>query len=220
VIVPDLPGHGASRVTGGALDLERVLLWLEELVEQTCSSPPTLVGQLLGGAIAARFASVHSEKLARLVLIDSFGLSEFQPAPAFAGALMEFGASPSERSHRDLWQQCAHDLPQLTQQMGELWQPFETYNIEQARSAALQAALPELMRWFGLPAIPAAALERIAVPTLLVWGRHDLATPLAVAEAASVRYGWPLHVVEHANDDPPVEQPAAVTRLLLEVANG
>ena len=45
------------------------------------------------------------------------------------------------------------------------------------------------------------------MPTTLIWGRHDLATPLRVAEAASARYGWPLHVIEDAADDPPVERP-------------
>ena len=71
------------------------------------------------------------------------------------------------------------------------------------------AALGGLMERFGLPAIPAAELERIAVPTALIWGRHDLATPLEVAEAASARHGWPLHVIEDCADDPPVEQPEA-----------
>jgi ubiquinone/menaquinone biosynthesis C-methylase UbiE len=52
------------------------------------------------------------------------------------------------------------------------------------------------------------------VPTTLIWGRHDRATPLAVAEAASARFGWPLHVIENANDDPPVEQPEALLRVL------
>ena len=60
-----------------------------------------------------------------------------------------------------------------------------------------------------MPAIPPAELARIAVPTTLIWGRHDLATPLSVAEAASARYGWPLHVIEDAADDPPIEQPEA-----------
>ena len=50
---------------------------------------------------------------------------------------------------------------------------------------------------------------RIAVPTTLVWGRHDLQTPLSVAEAASARYGWPLYVIEGARDDPFFEQPEA-----------
>ena len=65
-----------------------------------------------------------------------------------------------------------------------------------------------------MPAIPPADLARIAVPTTLIWGRHDLATPLPIAEAASARYGWPLHVIEDAGDDPPIEQPEAFLNAL------
>ena len=52
------------------------------------------------------------------------------------------------------------------------------------------------------------------MPTALIWGRHDLATPLAVAEAARDRHGWPLQVIEDCADDPPVEQPEALARAL------
>jgi hypothetical protein len=54
VIAPDLPGHGTSEVTEGQLDADRIFAWLAELIERTCTSPPALVGHLLGGAIAAR----------------------------------------------------------------------------------------------------------------------------------------------------------------------
>ena len=59
---------------------------------------------------------------------------------------------------------------------------------------------------------PAEELARISVPTTLIWGRHDRQTPLAVAQQASTRFGWPLHVIEDAADDPAFEQPAAVLR--------
>jgi pimeloyl-ACP methyl ester carboxylesterase len=36
------------------------------------------------------------------------------------------------------------------------------------------------------------------VPTALVWGRQDRVMRLRIAEEASARYGWPLHVVEDA----------------------
>ena len=70
------------------------------------------------------------------------------------------------------------------------------------------------MQEFGLHAIPAEELERIRVPTTLVWGRQDLATSLAVAEAASARYGWPLRVVEECADAPALEQPEALVAAL------
>lgn len=214
VIAPDLPGHGASEVPDGLLDSERVLAWLGALIERTCETPPALVGQLLGGAIAARFAIDRADRLSRLVLVDTFGLTPFRPAPEFGLALHQFLAQPSEATHQSLWRHCAFDLDRLRERMAERWQPFEAYNLECARTPSVRAALATLMEAFGMPAIPAADLARIAVPTTLVWGRHDRATPLSVAEAASAHHAWPLHVIENANDDPPVEQPEALGRAL------
>jgi pimeloyl-ACP methyl ester carboxylesterase len=213
VIAPDLPGHGASEPADSAMDADRVLDWLGELIERTCESPPVLVGQLLGGAIAARFASQHSHRLSRLVLVDTFGLTAFQPAEEFAVALTRFLEQPTDVTHDTLWRHCAFDLDGLLQTMGRDWAPFMAYNLDRARSPGVQAGLSALMARFG-SAIPQDDLARISVPVTLIWGRHDRATPLAVAEVASARFGWPLHVIENCADDPPIEQPDACVRAL------
>lgn len=214
VIAPDLPGQGASLVADGSLEAERVLAWLDELIERTCPSPPALVGCALGGAVAARFAGDHADRVSRLVLVDALGLSQFEPAPAFGLALNEFLVQPTERTHDLLWRQCALDLDNVRRRMGERWEPFRSYNLDRAGTPSVMAALGALMEQFGVPAIPPAALARIAIPTTLIWGRYDLATPLRVAEAASARYGWRLHVIENAADDPAIEQPEAFLRVL------
>lgn len=213
VIVPDLPGHGASRAAESALAADQVLAWLDELIWRTCDSPPTLVAQTLGGAIAARFAISRADRVSGLVLIDTFGLAPFQLPPDFAQALTRFLAHADRHTHEALWRHCAFDLAALRKRMAGRWQPFETYNVERARDPAVQAAVSALVREFGAP-IPAHDLERIGVPTTLIWGRHDTATPFAVAEAAAARYGWPLHAIEDAADDPPVEQPEALLQSL------
>ena len=212
VIVPDLPGQGASELTGGPLAADRVLAWLGDLIEHTCTAPPMLVGHALGGAIAARFAVDHGDRLRRLVLVDAFGLSPFEPAPDFGLALNDFRTDPSEHTHDQLWRFCAVDLDSLRHRMGGLWEPFRTYNVDRARRPAMREALGVLMEQFGGGPIPPAGLARIAAPTALVWGRHDLATPVRIAEAASARYGWPLQVIENCADDPPVEAPEALAR--------
>lgn len=214
VIVPDLPGHGSSTVVNGALDAGRVMAWLGGLIEGSCEAPPILVGQLIGGAIAARFAIDHGHRLSRLVLVDTFGLRPFQPAPEFGAALSNFLSQPTENTHTDLWQHCAFDLGSLRRRLGERWQPFEAYNLDRARTSSVKAAVGALMEQFGGPAIPACDLARISVPTSLIWGRHDRATPIGVAEEASARFGWPLYVIENCNDDPPVEQPDALLHVL------
>jgi len=214
VVAPDLPGHGTSELTDGPLNADRVFAWLAELIERTCASPPALVGHMLAGAIAARFARDHPDRLSRLVLVDTFGLRWFRPGPRFALALIRYIARPNERAFDRLLGHCIADLGGLRDQMGERWEAYHAYVLDRARTPSLKAALPALMRRFGVPAIPSVDLARIAVPTTLIWGRHDPATPLRVAQAASERYGWPLHVIENAGDDPPMEQPEAFLEAL------
>lgn len=209
VIVPDLPGHGKSNMFADDPDLEGMIGWLEDLIECTCAEPPVLVGHLLGGAIAARFAAARGELIDRLVLVDALGLSGFQPDPAFESALTGFLSDPTAESHDQLWRHCAFDLDGMRGWMGERWDWLKAYNLDRARDPGVRQALHQLMTQFGFPPIPEAELARIDVPTHLVWGRHDLAISLEVAEAAAARYGWSLRVIENAADDPPIEQPRA-----------
>jgi pimeloyl-ACP methyl ester carboxylesterase len=214
VVVPDLPGHGSSEVVDGELDADRVFAWLDELIGQTCTSPPALVGHLLGGAIAARFASDRADRLTRLVLVGPLGLGRFRPAPKFALALIRHVARPTERTSDRLWRRCTVDLDGVRAEMGGRWEPFEEYYLDRARTPSAKAALRTLMGQVGVPAIPSADLAQIAVPTTLIWGRHNLGVRLRIGEAASTRYGWPLHVIEDAADDPAIEQPEAFLRAL------
>jgi pimeloyl-ACP methyl ester carboxylesterase len=213
VVAPDLPGHGASDVNGGHLDADRMAAWLGELIERTCPSRPALVGHVLGGAIAARFAIDHPDRLRVLVLVDSLGLGRFRPSPRFALGLIGFQARPTERTYNRFMRQCSFDLDGLREQMGERWEPFVAYNLELARGPGAKA-VGRMLRELGLPRIPPGELARIAVPTALIWGRQDRASRLRIAEAASARYGWPLHVIENCADDPPRDQPEAFLQAL------
>ena len=208
VIAPDLPGHGASG-GGGLIDGERVLAWLGALIGRTCPVPPALVGHVVGGAIAVRFVARSGHRVERLVLSDALGLSAFRPAVEFEAALGEFLQRPTPETLDALWARCALDLDTLRERLGDRWRALRAYALDRASTPAALAAMQSLMAAFGMPAIPEAELEAITVPTFLIWGRHDLATPLAVAQAASARHGWLLDVIEGAADDPPVEQPRA-----------
>ena len=208
VIAPDLPGHGESGVMDNP-GLDRMLAWVDDLIDCTCSTPPVLVGHVIGGAIAARYASARGERVKSLVLVDTTGLVPFQPRSDFGQALSAYLTKPSEETHRDLWQVCSYDLDALQSRLGERWQDVEAYNLDRIRVPELFGALHAMMERYGFPAIPEEELRRITAPVSLIWGRHDLATPLTVAEAASKRYGWPLRVIENAADDPVMDQPKA-----------
>ncbi|GAA0941912.1 alpha/beta fold hydrolase [Pseudonocardia zijingensis] len=213
LVVPDLPGHGESRVEEGPLDAARVLGWLDELVEEVCPVPPVLVGKTIGGAVAARYAAGDHRRIAAVVLVDTLGLTAFDPDPRFAMAVQRFLGAPTPRSYERLMDFCAFDLERVRADMGERWDAFTAYAVEVAGDDHVQAAFGSLIGQFAAP-IPPAQLAGIDVPTTLIWGRHDLVTRLSVAETASARYGWPLHVVEDAGDDPALDRPAAFVATL------
>jgi pimeloyl-ACP methyl ester carboxylesterase len=209
VVVPDLPGHGASGDADGPLDTGRMLAWLDELVQRTCTSAPVLVGHLLGGSLAARYAAQPGSRVAGVVLVGSYGLARLRPAPRFAVALGRFLARPTPRSQRGLMNACLADRDGLYDEMGERLALLEAYALQEARSRSTKIALRSLMPALALRRMAPEELERIAVPVTLIWGREDLQVRLRVAQEASARYGWPLHVVDGAAGDPAIERPKA-----------
>ena len=214
VIAPDLPGLGASEVSGRPPDADAVLMWLDELIEQTCAIPPVLVGKGAGGALAARFAIDHSDRINRLVLVDTHGLDRYRPAPRMALSFIGVLLRPTERGlERGFRHYCFVDLDGVRAEMGERYEWMAAYALDRFRTPSVKAAMRSLMSQLASP-IPSGDLHRIAVPTTLIWGRHDLGVRLNVAEAASARYGWPLHVIENARDDPAIEQPEAFLEAL------
>jgi pimeloyl-ACP methyl ester carboxylesterase len=213
VVAPDLPAHGSTGTGDEDLDEGRVTAWLDEVIAQTCTSEPILVGHVLGGAIAARYAIRHGDRLTHLALVDALGLAPFRPSRRFVTSFARFAVHPNERSYERFMTQCAHDLDRLRTDMGDGWTSFVTYNVGLARSPRVKAA-GRLFRRVGIPRITEEDLARIDVPTCLIWGRDDRALRLPIAEHASQRYGWPLHVIDGSADDPPRDQPAAFLRAL------
>jgi pimeloyl-ACP methyl ester carboxylesterase len=215
VVAPDLPGLGASRVNGHPPDTGRVLAWLGELLDRTCPAPPVLVGVSLGGSIAARFAAAHGDRLSGLVLVSMGGLvGKVRIPPAMLLALVRHSLRPTERTAMGMLRQVSVDVERVQRRMGDRWAPFRAYSLELARTPSVRRANRNLLRELGLRQLPPEAVARIDVPTSLIWGRQDRVMPLASAKEASVRYGWPLDVIDDAGHFLGADQPEAFLQAL------
>jgi pimeloyl-ACP methyl ester carboxylesterase len=214
-VAPDLPGHGESGMFAVSADPALLSGWLDHLIERTCPAPPVLVGSTLGGAIAARFARDHGHRLAGLVLVDALGLTDFRPTAEFGATLNDYLSAPGPLTYDRLWDHCAFDVPALRTRLGQQWDLLKAYTLDRMGAPDRLAAMRSLMGQFGMTAIPPDLLSDIAVPTTLIWGREDRATPLAIAEEASRRLGWNLLVIDAAADDPALERPDAFMTALL-----
>ena len=217
VVAADLPGHGASAAPAYAMHQDWIDSWLDDLIAATCATPPALVGRVVGGAIAAYFAAAHPDRLTHLVLVDTMGFEAFQPDPRFGLAMHRFLAEPSISTYERFMDFCAFDLDTARDRFGRRWTPFVQYAVELASDPRVQSATGSLIGLYGGSPIPAGTLAGIGVPTTLIWGRHDAATSLSVAEEAAARYGWPLRVIDGAGDEVTLDRPAEFVDTLYSV---
>lgn len=79
VIVPDLPGHGASyRADGSPMTRESAVADVLACIDQLHATKVTLVGQSMGGIIATLVAAERPDTVDNLVLVDA-GVSALEP---------------------------------------------------------------------------------------------------------------------------------------------
>lgn len=205
-VAPDLPGFGASApppaVWGSAEYAEAVLpLCVED-------GPVVLLGHSFGGRVAVMLAAAHPEAVAGLVLT---GTPLWRPGGVAAPSLP-----------------LAFRVARVLHRLGVVSDRKMEARRQQSGSDDYRAATgvmrDVLVRAIGETndGVYRDALTRVRCPVELVWGEHDTAAPLAVAEEAqSLVDSAVLTVVAGVGHLTPTEAPtalrAAVDRRLEQV---
>jgi 2-hydroxymuconate-semialdehyde hydrolase len=205
VVVPDVPGLGES-APAPRPDVETFGRWLTGVIEQTDLDRPTLVAHSLLGSVATRFAAGGTALLSRLVVYAAPGIGPYRMPMKLRYVAVRFALRPTAANAERFDRFALLDLDATRRRDPEWFGAFETYTREQARRPHVRKTMQRLVS-LGTKRIPDADLAGIRVPTALLWGRGDRMVPLATAEAAAARHGWPLHVVEDAAHAPHIEQP-------------
>jgi pimeloyl-ACP methyl ester carboxylesterase len=214
VVVPDAPGLGESEPLA-RLDDETFAHWLRDLIRLTCDARPTLVAHSLFGTGAALFAAAHGDSLSRLIVYAAPGIGRYRMPLRLRIVAVSFALRPNERSG-ERFERFALADRELTRRRDPAWfDAFSAYVLSRARVPHVKRTMRALVK-AGTRRVPDPELQRIGIPVALLWGRHDRMTPLPLAEAASTRLGWPLHVVDDAAHVPHIEQPGGFVDRLAE----
>jgi pimeloyl-ACP methyl ester carboxylesterase len=210
VVVPDVPGLGESE-PAARLDAPAFAEWFTALLTVTCDERPALVAHSLLGTFAARYAAHEGELLRRLVIYGAPGIGRYRLPVGLAVAAIRFDLRPSERN-QERFERWAFLDSGVTKQQDPAWfNAFDAYTVSRGRVRHVKRTMRQLIR-VGTTQVPDAELRRIAIPTALLWGRHDRMVRLGLAEDASARLGWPLHVVDDVGHVPHLERPDSFLR--------
>lgn len=208
VTLPNLPGfHGSAPVEGG---LDAYAGWVARVFDAfDIGADPVLMGNGFGGTVALAFALAHRERVGRLVLCDV--------APGFpeAGkqAFRIMAASAAEGGMGAIAEIAAKRVFH-TVYLGKY-----PAAVEERRAVLLQID-PIAFRAACMALIDAdlvADLPALAVPTLVICGELDQATPpelnrLIATKVAGARYTE----LPRCGHCPPLEQPEAFLAAIAE----
>jgi pimeloyl-ACP methyl ester carboxylesterase len=178
VIAPDLPGFGESPMPREKVSIQGYARVLDGLLRELGVESAVLVGNSMGGFVAAELALSFSTMVEKLVLVSAAGLSieEYRRAPMLVGARIWAGTATwvGARGHSVVTRPRARRLGlQLIVRYPERLSPALTYEL--TRGAGTKGFVPamEALLSYGFR----DQLARIEVPTLVVWGRNDMLVP-------------------------------------------
>jgi pimeloyl-ACP methyl ester carboxylesterase len=217
LVVPDVPGLGES-APFERLDDDTFAAWFADVIDRTHCVRPTLVAHSLLGSTAARFAVQRGDLVRSLVVYGAPGVGPYRMPMRLRYVAIRFGIRPSPRNAERFDRFALLDLDANRRRDPEWFAAFDVYARSQATLRHVKRTMRRLIA-AETKQIPDADLRRIAVPTTLLWGRHDRMVPLALAQGAAERLGWSLHVVDGAAHAPHMEQPEAFAVELSAIAD-
>ena len=207
----DLPGHGKSpkRQVRSFQDLSRMIV--EAFDEATRDAADVhIVGHSLGAALALALADIRGRRVASLTLIAPAGLG-----PEIDAAAMNGIVRASRVESLAPW------LRKLTATPEGISDDYARAAMRTREDAALRACqsdmslalFPDGVQAFDLR----AALQRIDVPTQILWGRSDHIVPPAHGIRAEGEFA--LHLLTGAGHIPQIECPDRVARITNRLIN-
>lgn len=213
----DWRGQGESPVARGGYDMDTLTADAVALIETLGLAPVHWVGLSMGGFVGQRLAARHGEMLRSLTLL---GTSAGPENPSKARdyrrmALLQrmMGVRPLLAKIRPLLFGPAFLASPAARPVLDEW----TRRLVHLDRASLSKAVHAVA---GRPGIE-PEIGRIAVPTSVITGVDDIATPPADAHRIANRVpGAHLRIIPDCGHTSTLEQPAVITALLKAFLDG
>ena len=178
VIAPDLPGFGESPMPREEISIQGYAKVLDGLLHELGVESASVVGNSMGGFVAAELALSFAMRVERLVLVSAAGLSieEYRKTPLLVGARVWAATATwvGARGQSVVTRPRARRLGlQLIFRYPEKLSPALTHEL--TRGAGTPGFVPAMEAMVSYPIRD--ELSRIEVPTLVVWGRNDMLVP-------------------------------------------
>jgi pimeloyl-ACP methyl ester carboxylesterase len=213
LIIPDLPGHGASSPLPAP-----TLTGFADVLAEILDQPVDVLGHSLGGVVALRLAERHPQLVRSLVLAAAAGISSSTRLAELTIALTGIVQPGRIAGRRVAWVARSRRLRRF------VFGGFEVANPDLLTERAVHGFLrgPTLHTdalGAGLALVaddPRKDLDRVRCPVLVLWGARDRQVPLEDGFEYARRLGAPLRVIADCGHLLIGERPDVCARAVLE----
>ena len=221
VVAFDLPGFGYSPMPAHEISVAGFVLIVRELLDALEIDRATVVGNSMGGLIAAELALDAPERVAQLALVSPAGIAlNYRPRhlpkilvlyPLLAGATAWVGANAetaARRSRARRWM-----LRTVSPHPEDISTELAAEQLRGVGAAGFRLALEALVEYSIRE-----RLHGISCPTLIVWGEKDHVRPVRHADIyAREIEGSRTVVLPDTGHVAMLERPAEFNALLAEL---
>lgn len=211
VIAVDLKGFGFSSKPDGDYTRRAQAVLVAHLLEHLKIEKAWLCGNSMGGEVALNVALANPQRVAGLILIDSAGVEvpgKGTLAPGYLlipgiGRLLVALSLTSDKLVREGLEKSFYDDSKVTaERVANYYRPLKTRGGQLAAQRART-------QWSLFPVEP--ILDKLNLPTLILWGAQDQLIPLAAGyKLHSLIKDSSLVVFDNCGHVPQEEMPARV----------
>ncbi|MDT8906159.1 MULTISPECIES: alpha/beta fold hydrolase [Pseudomonas] len=215
VVIPDLAGHGETGFkAGGGYDIPTQARRVIELLDACGLDKVHVIGNSMGGYLAAWLAATSPERVLTLALLNPAGVTS--PQPSDMDRLVAAGRNPSLMGSRD-------DFPPFyaLTMASPPWVPKVVLAAVAEQYVQRREELAEIYADFTASPPMEPRLGDIRAPSLLVWGRQDRmidvsCVPVWSKGIADLR----VEIWDGLGHLPPMEKPARTAALYRDFLKG
>jgi pimeloyl-ACP methyl ester carboxylesterase len=201
VLTPIHPGFGGTPRPDGLNNVSRLAALYGAFLDDLGLEDVTIIGNSVGGWIAAELALLGTQRIGRMVLLDAVGIEVEDHTVADVSGL---------------------SVPEIQALSFHDPSPFrvDPATIPEAQKAILAANSAALAVYAGSPTMADPSLlgrlAGIAAPTLVLWGESDQIVDPAYGQAyAAAIHGASLQMVPATGHMPQMENPDLVLEAIL-----
>lgn len=233
VVALDLVGHGLTPAGNRSADIEGHRRLLSGFLEAMGGTPAILVGNSMGGLVAAVQAAAEPDSVSGLVLIDP-ALPTGRLGPVHPRVVANFllcavpglgegfliqrrRRTSAEQSVRRVLGICCADVTRVpTEVVAAHVELIGRLDRARADDAYLRSAR-SLSLVMANPGVTTRKLDRLTQPVLLVHGDRDVLIPLSVARRLSSAHpDWRFEVAADTGHVPMLEAPQWTSEIIAD----